>query len=366
MECATVTVPWDHADPTMGTLDIPIMRHTASGSGPSLGTIVFNPGGPGVPGTQAFDGLSRSFVGLLERFDVVSFDPRGTGGAQRVDCGIDPIALVALDQTAGPGSAASEAWATMATACRTSMGERLGLVSTAETAKDVDLIRQALGVETIDWFGTSYGTRLGAEYLRQFPDRVGSMVLDGAIDPTATFEQRLREATSAAESGVERLLSSCAGENPCPLGTDPLGVYDTLAERLASEPLTSTDGHTVGLIALQVAAGTAASEPAFTGHSFIAALGADGTTQADGLLEVGSGNDPAGHDTTDAYWTIHCNDEADHPDAVAVAALARELRATFSRGESSGRGQHDPDERPSSRGLIDQRSRTQRTGDPDS
>ncbi|MEO8265281.1 MAG: alpha/beta hydrolase [Ilumatobacteraceae bacterium] len=326
-----MSVPWDYADPTAGTLDIPVMRSTASSSEPRLGTIVFNPGGPGFPGTQVLNALSGYFGGLRDRFDIVSFDPRGTGGAQRVDCGIDPVALVALDQTGGSGSAAAQAWAAMATACRNKLGDHLRLVSSEETAKDVDLIRQALGVETIDWFGLSHGTRLGFEYLRQFPDRVRSMVLDGAVEPASTLEQRVHEAASAAESAIESLLGSCAGEIPCPLGTDPLDAFDTLAERLARQPLTSTDGHTVGLVALQVAAGSAASLPAFNSHSFIAALAADGAIQADQLLEVGSQNDVTGNDTADAYWTILCNDDAVSLDANAVAGLARELSVSAPR-----------------------------------
>lgn len=330
-ECTSVPVPWDYDDPTAGTLDVPVMRSAASSSEPRLGTIVFNPGGPGFPGTQVLNALSGYFGGLRNRFDIVSFDPRGTGGAQRVDCGIDPVALVALDQTAGPGSAAAQAWATMATACHNRLGDHQRLISSEETAKDVDLIRQALGVETIDWFGLSHGTRRGFEYLRQFPDRVRSMVLDGPVEPASTLEQRAREAAAAAESAIERLVGSCAGEIPCPLGTDPLGAYDTLAERLARQPLTSTDGHTVGLVALQIAAWSAASLPASNSHRFIAALAADGTKQADQLLEVGSQNDVTGNDTSDAYWTILCNDDAVSLDATAVAGLARELSVSAPR-----------------------------------
>lgn len=331
-ECASVTVPWDHADPLGGSLDIPIVRLAAAGPASRLGTIVFNPGGPGIPGTGLLMSLIDVFPApLRERFDIVSFDPRGTGGAQRVDCGTDASALLALDQTAGPESVAANAWAKMAEACRATLADRLGLVSTAATAKDLDLIRQALGEETIDWYGASYGTRLGVEYLRQFPDRVRSMVLDGAMDPSAPLDQMVRDSAMAAEAGLERLLGACAYQDPCPLGADPVGAYDTLAERMASEPLTSSDGHTVGLAALQIAAQTAVALPDFQGRAFVEALAADGSQQADRLLAVGSSTDITGQSTFDAFWTILCNDEPVHPDATAIARLARELSASTPR-----------------------------------
>jgi pimeloyl-ACP methyl ester carboxylesterase len=277
-------------------------------------------------------GLFQAFPApLVERFDIVSFDPRGTGGAERVDCGTDAAAILALDQAADPPSPASSAWAEMADACRDALGDRIGLVSTAATVRDLDLIRQALGEETIDWFGTSYGTRLGVEYLRRFPDRVRSMVLDGAMDPAAPLDQQVRDVAQAAEPVLARLLESCAHQDPCPLGADPVEAYDALAARLATEPLTSSDGHPVGVVALQAAAQTAAALPIFFGEAFIEALAAAGSGQGDGILTLAVPTDFNGQSTFDAYWAILCNDEAQPPDAGAAADLVREVAETAPR-----------------------------------
>lgn len=331
-ECTMVTVAWDPADPSLGEVDIPVVRRPADDPARRLGALVYNPGGPGVPGSALTMGLAPVFPEpILERFDLVSFDPRGTGSAGRVDCGTDVGALFALDQTSGPGGTAAAGWEALATACRSALGGRLPSVSTARTADDVEAIRRVLDVEAIDWFGTSYGTRLGLEYLRRFPAHVRTLVLDGSMDPDAALDQQARDMAAAAEPAVERLLTVCGHQDPCPLGGDPLRAYDALALRLAQTPLTSSAGPDVGLVALQVAAQAAAALPVFTAGPFIEAVAAARDGDGGPLLALATAVDDGGQTTFDAQVAILCNDEAIHPDATAAAMLASELAAAAPR-----------------------------------
>jgi pimeloyl-ACP methyl ester carboxylesterase len=190
----------------------------------------------------------------------------------------------------------------MADGCRSVAGDRLGLISTAATARDLDLIRQALGEERIDWFGTSYGTRLGMEYVRRFPDHVRSAVLDGPMDPAEALEAQVRDMAAASEEVLGRALETCWFVDPCPAG-DAAVTYDALASHLGAVPGIASDGRPVGVVALQVAAQQAAALPYFWAETFLTALVSSGPGQSDAILAIVDPSDPAGASTFDAYWT---------------------------------------------------------------
>ena len=326
-ECAALPVPRDASEPAGETLSIPLVRHAATGPGERLGVLLHNPGGPGIPGTATLMALIDAFpAAIQERFDIVSFDPRGTGGAEHIDCGTDVAGLFALDPTEAGGRAAT-AWAGVAAACAERLRDHLGDYSTVAAARDIDVIRAALGEERISWFGTSYGTRLGAEYLRQFPDRVRAMVLDGAMDPSAPLSQQAMDMAAASQATLDRFLAACWGIDPCPLGDDPVAAFDALAEQVRAEPLASSDGRPVGIVALQSAAGSAAAIPFFFGQAFVDALVAAQAGDGDGLLALGPGSysDMAGQGTFDAQMVILCNDEAERLAPAEATELARAL-----------------------------------------
>jgi pimeloyl-ACP methyl ester carboxylesterase len=321
-ECAALSVPWDAEEPTGESLSIPLVRHAATGPGERIGVLLYNPGGPGVPGTETLMALLGAFPApLQERFDIVSFDPRGTGGAEHLDCGTDLAALFMVDPAATDGSAA-DVWSDFAAACETAIGDHLGQLSTVATAEDIDRIREALGEERVSWFGTSYGTRLGAEYLRQHPDRVRAMVLDGAMDPAAPLSQQVLDMATAAEATLARHLAACWGIEPCPLADDPAEAYDALAAQLREAPLTGSDGRSLGIVALQAAAQSAAAIPFFFGQGFVDALVAAQAGDADGLLALGP---DSAQGTFDAQMAILCNDESERLAPAEAADLARRL-----------------------------------------
>ena len=208
---------------------------------------------------------------VQERFDIVSFDPREPEAHRPSTAAPTSRPSSAADPATDPeGSAA--AWASLADDCAERLGEHLGDYSTDATVDDIEHIREALGEERISWLGTSYGTRLGAEYLRQHPDRVRAMVLDGAMDPASPLSVQARDMAVASEEVLGRMLAACWGLDPCPLGDDPAAAYDALAASLRRQPLTTADGDTVGMAALQAAAQSASAIPFVFGQAFVDAL----------------------------------------------------------------------------------------------
>ncbi len=187
-ECAELTVPVDYGDPTGETIQVAVNRVPATDQQGKVGTMVVNPGGPGAPGTDYAERSGSVFrAPLTDVFDIVGFDPRGTGDSSPVDCLSDDDldAFLAYDPAPDDPGEAEEFEALVGdffAGCVDNTGPLIGHVTTVETARDMDVLRSALREETLTYFGASYGTKLGATYAELFPDRVGRFVLDGAVD----------------------------------------------------------------------------------------------------------------------------------------------------------------------------------------
>ena len=243
-ECAALPVPLDTAE---GTLDLALTRRRATGPGERVGVLLVNPGGPG---SSAVDYLKRAYTGLprplRERFDVVAFDPRGVGASAPVRCASTAQldAYVALDPS--PDDPAEQAAyergnAELTAGCQAQSGQVLPHVSTADAAEDMDRVRAALGEQRVSYLGYSYGTSLGAAYLDAHPDRVRAMVLDGAIDPSLTWDQVLAGQARGFDDAFRALLADCAARGCAfrdAVGGGDLGAaYDALAQRVEAAPL---------------------------------------------------------------------------------------------------------------------------------
>jgi pimeloyl-ACP methyl ester carboxylesterase len=188
--CATVTAPLDYRDPSGPKISLAVVEHVATGPA-SRGVIFFNPGGPDGPGTVQLP----QWIGfwpktLLREYDIVSWDPRGVGASTAVQCFPNQAAESAfLGKYAlfpvGRGQQAGyiRRWREFGMICAARNGALLRHVSTADTARDLNLLRQELGQPKLNYLGISYGTFLGATYANLFPRRVGRLVLDGNVPP---------------------------------------------------------------------------------------------------------------------------------------------------------------------------------------
>jgi pimeloyl-ACP methyl ester carboxylesterase len=197
----------------------------------------------------------------------------------------------------------------------------------------MDRIRQALGRPTIDFYGLSYGTVLGTVYASLFPRRVGTMVLDGAVDLYAPLVEQTTEEAPAAERSLVHLLAACASGPACPLGPDPTSFFTRLSASMAARPLPAPgNGDTAPVTVgdLDTASLFAVSVPGFTPlyeSALVSASNGDGGALRALALEFVV--DVDGTPLVDAQWAIACNDTTGHPGPTAAGTLARSLAATF-------------------------------------
>ncbi len=254
IECARLTVPLDYARPQGRTITLGLLRRPAGAPHERIGSLVVNPGGPGASGMLSAAGLARTVAGtdLGRRFDLVGFDPRGIGASTpRVDCltGAERDAVrLDSDAVTSPGAVARterEHRDYVAKCARRSGTELLAHMGTRDVAKDMDVLRSALGDARLTYLGYSYGTRLGAEYAEQFPGNVRAMVLDGAVDP----DQNAVEAMVSQAAGFQRAFDAfaqwCTDRELCALGDDPgraVAKYQRLTRPLVREPAPVGDG----------------------------------------------------------------------------------------------------------------------------
>ncbi|MFI8518651.1 alpha/beta hydrolase [Streptomyces sp. NPDC085481] len=192
-ECSFMAAPLDYAKPDGETIDLALIRARARDRDRRIGSLVFNFGGPGGSGITGLPSFAKDFETLRSRYDLVSFDPRGVGRSEPVECADDNEldAYYALDFT--PDDAAeertlSDAQKKYAAGCDKNAGPRLPYVGTENAARDLDLMRRVLGDDKLHYFGISYGTELGGVYAHLFPQNVGRAVFDAVVDPTAGVE----------------------------------------------------------------------------------------------------------------------------------------------------------------------------------
>ena len=227
----------DYAQPGNGTFNLAVIKYPARDTANRIGTVFWNPGGPSDSGTQYLPASINGFPERVrDRFDIISWDPRGMGGRTTpvVQCFENETDEEAFlnDQlqnlAVSPAELAADSAARTAlnAACVGQGGELLSHVSTADNARDLDLLRQAAGDEKMNYYGTSYGTFLGATYVNMFPDRVRSAVLDGAIAPTGWAGNEGEDLTL---STFIRLGSDLGSEVTVKAFIDQCGAVDATA-----------------------------------------------------------------------------------------------------------------------------------------
>ena len=255
-ECATVVAPLDWEEPEKGTIELAVNRSTATGDVDSrIGSLLINPGGPGGSGTGFLGYAVQTVISapVLEVYDIVAFDPRGVGDSSAVSCGDDAqvdaflTADVPMDDQADV-DAARELTRQFGAACLASTGPLLGEVDTVSAAKDLDLLRAVLGDDQLHFLGFSYGTFLGATYADLFPDKVGKLVLDGALDPSMSSDDLSLGQAEGFENALRAYVEDCQAGARCPLrgGVDEgMQQIADLVGRVEDQSLPTSDGQEV-------------------------------------------------------------------------------------------------------------------------
>lgn len=254
-QCTWLTVPLDYEDPAAASLRLRVSRRAATGDGAGrLGSLVVNPGGPGVEGVTFASYLADVLAtDVTDAYDIVGFDPRGVGRSSPVECmtGAETTRWFRTDST--PDTAAEQATImrrarAMAAGCLARTPEIARHLGTDETARDLDILRQALGDEALNFLGFSYGTVLATRYAELFPDRVGRLVLDGAVDPRLDLMQISRDQSEGFQLALTRFAADCSRRASCPWrgrsGAVLAGIEELLVD-LDSDPLPAGAGQTL-------------------------------------------------------------------------------------------------------------------------
>ncbi|WP_433330118.1 alpha/beta hydrolase [Spirillospora sp. CA-294931] len=248
-QCGTVQVPLDYDKPNGDKLKLSLIRLPTENKSRRIGSLFTNPGGPGGSGVEFLRQAGRSFgQDVRERFDIIGFDPRGVGASDPIRCLDGPrldryfSADSSPDDQREVDAYAAESKA-FSDACKTRAAARLPFVGTANAARDIDVLRAAVGDTKLSYFGASYGTYLGAHYAEQFPKNVRALVLDGAVDPRQSSTQILIEQAKGFETAFRAFAADCVKGVGCPLGTSVQGATDKVAALLKKAdqtPLTNS------------------------------------------------------------------------------------------------------------------------------
>jgi pimeloyl-ACP methyl ester carboxylesterase len=252
-QCATMKAPLDYAKPGSGDVKLAVSRKKATGKD-TLGSLLVNPGGPGgsaVAYLQQYAGIGYP-AEVRAGYDMVAVDPRGVARSEPVEC-LDGHGMDTYTQTDVTPDDQKETDAlvgadrTFAESCGAHSARLLRHVSTVEAARDMDILRALLGDKKLNYVGASYGTFLGATYAGLFPQRVGRMVLDGAMDPSLDAHRLNLGQTAGFETAFQAFAKDCVRHSDCPLGgrgTTPAQVGDHLKaffRKVDAHPLPAGD-----------------------------------------------------------------------------------------------------------------------------
>jgi pimeloyl-ACP methyl ester carboxylesterase len=351
LQCAKVTVPLDYDHPGSGTLDLALARYRATGD--SRGSVLLNFGGPGGSGVSELAAGGKDFMHLTNGYDVVTFDPRGVGRSSPVTCG--PATGEIIEATDGeikdPRSVLTKL-RDAAAECAKHSGPVLPHIGTVNAARDMDVMRAALGDDRLNYLGFSYGTRLGSVYAAEFPDKVGRVVLDGVDTLTEPLAEQGLAGARGQQTALENFLDWCVEDIACPFGQDARDARRQVVRLVGSldaDPVPTAFGETFSGQDMVGAIGQAlySQELWPSLERALAQLLEDGDTRGlEGFVSGGvtfpvRGRSPGGSggltDEEDvpmdnlpaALMAINCADDPDRPTAEQVARSLGRLRERY-------------------------------------
>lgn len=337
--CASVAVPLDYSKPGGEQIRLSVIRLPARDPDRRLGSLFVNPGGPGASGV-GYARSARGSIGeeILDRYDLVGFDPRGVGASAPIACLSGPQTDTMLADLGQPDAAVPEA-AVVAQAnafgreCAAKSPNLTPNIGTVPAARDLDILRALVGDGKLNFLGRSYGTFLGATFADLFPERVGRMVLDGAISPTVTMAELAKGQAEGFQLALERFAADCVRRGGCPIGrgsaADAVATINRWLDSVAARPLKAGGRLLTRSLALTGIVGSL-YEPSVGWPSLRQALRAGLKGDARPLIEstdAFTGRMPDGEyagNSVDALYAVNCLDRADDADPADTAVLARE------------------------------------------
>ncbi|GAB7145718.1 alpha/beta hydrolase [Mycobacterium riyadhense] len=358
-QCTTVSVPVDYDKPGGAQAKLAVIRIPAAGQ--RIGSLLVNPGGPGASAVEMVAGMAPELkdTDITRHFDLVGFDPRGVGHSTpalrcRTDAEFDAYRRDPMVDYSPAGVAHIEQiYRELAQHCGDRIGQEfLANVGTASAARDMDMVRQALGDEQINYLGYSYGTELGTAYIERFSSHVRTMVLDGAIDPTIGPIDETINQMAGFQTVFNDYAADCARSTACPLGTDPaqwVNRYHALVDPLVARPGKTSDPR--GLSYADATTGTinALYTPSHWKYLTSGLLGLQRGTDAGDLLLLADdyqGRDRQGryNNDQDAFNAIRCVDAPTPTDPAPWIAADRKIREVapfLSYGQFTGSAPRD-------------------------
>jgi pimeloyl-ACP methyl ester carboxylesterase len=262
-QCATLLVPINYSDLTVGAFSLALLRYQALDQDRRIGSLIVNPGGPGSSGVDyAYNAEYIVSPEILERFDIVGFDPRGVGESSAIECLSDAETDASFAADPKPDDEAefalfiSDARDYFAKCAEKT--EHLRNYSTLNSARDLDVLRAVLGDEKLNFLGKSYGSYLGTLYAKLFPENVGRLVLDGAVDPNSDNRETALGQAIGFEAALNAFINDCLKRSTCALNGDLQSARNQVLELLKQTsitPLKSKSGREVteGLVLLGIA-----------------------------------------------------------------------------------------------------------------
>ncbi len=343
LQCARLTVPLDYAAPDSAKITIGVLRKPATSASDRIGSLLINPGGPGVAGLSTAASLADANEDLAARFDFVGFDPRGTGSSEPVvDCLSDEdtdeerAEGTELDPSPAGVAAAEAETQEFVEGCVANTDEgaaMLANIGTRDVVKDMDILRSVLGDEKLTYLGYSYGTRIGSTYAETFPRNVRALVLDGALDPDQDPIEEVVAQGAGFQKAFEDFVAWCADRQDCALGNDPnqaLAKFHSMIRPLIDAPVPTGDGRqlsyddaTTGVV--QALYTEDLWEPLNSGLSEL--LQHEGSTLMS-LADYYLGRDQDGtYDSTqEAFIAVRCVDDPRLEDPAQVAEVSRRYK----------------------------------------
>jgi len=342
LQCGSLIVPIDYGNPTGATISLALIRHRSTDRN-RVGSVVLNPGGPGGSGVNFAKQAWSKYSSLFDdRFDVVSFDPRGVGESDPVRCASAALedSFVSIDTNPESESDVEKLArlnAQFANGCKQKSGALLPHVGTVDTARDLDVLRAALGDAKLTYVGESYGTFLGQLYAQLFPHKVRALVLDGVVDPAATDVTEGIGQAAGFETALRAFVGYCVRQNPCAAGTsssDAEGKLDNWLDGLATKPLTGSGGRrlTRALALDGVAAGLYSPQSWPYLNAALRAAMHDSPSMLLSLADLLIGRDADGSysNELEANVAINCADRG------SVSTSIRDAAQAAIKGESAG------------------------------